>query len=65
MIISGLEANKMHFKTHCFVYKQNETGLFNYLVLQSRHLIGLFSRIYKGDFHKDVTYHQHPLFVNN
>ena len=22
MIISGLEANKMHFKTHCFVYKQ-------------------------------------------
>ena len=21
MIISGLEANKMHFKTHCFVYK--------------------------------------------
>ena len=23
MIISGLEANKMHFKTHCFVYKQS------------------------------------------
>ena len=21
--ISGLEANKMHFKTHCFVYKQS------------------------------------------
>ena len=28
-----LEANKMHFKTHCFVYKQNKTGLFNYIVL--------------------------------
>ena len=22
MIISGLEANKMHFKTHCFITKQ-------------------------------------------
>ena len=23
MIISGLEANKMHFKTQCFVYKHS------------------------------------------
>ena len=33
MIIRGLEANKMHFKTHCFVYKQSKTGLFNYIAL--------------------------------
>ena len=33
MIISGLEANKMHFKTHCFICKQSKTGLFNYIVL--------------------------------
>ena len=34
MIISGLEANKMHFNTHCFLYKQSYTGLSNYIVLQ-------------------------------
>ena len=33
MIISGLEANKIHFKTHFFVYQQSQTGLFNYIVL--------------------------------
>ena len=33
MIIKGLEANKMHFETHCFVYRQSYTGLFNYIVL--------------------------------
>ena len=33
MIITGLKANKMHFKTHCFVYKKSQTGLFNYIVL--------------------------------
>ena len=25
----------MRFKTHCFVYKQSKTGLFNYIVLHS------------------------------
>ena len=51
MIISGLEANKMHFKTHCFVYKQSQKGLFCYIVLflgrkslQSRPWIGLEQR---------------------
>ena len=33
MIINCLEANKMNFKTHCFVYKQSLTGLFNYIEL--------------------------------
>ena len=33
MIISGLEANKIQFKIHCFVYKQSKMGLFNYIVL--------------------------------
>ena len=33
MIISGSEANKMHFKTHYFVYKESKTDLFNYIVL--------------------------------
>ena len=61
MIVRGLEANKMHFKTHCFVYKKKTKWAF---VLQSRHLVGLYCRFYKGDLHEDVTY-QHPLFVNN
>ena len=37
MIISGLEAIKMHLKNHCFVYKQTKQSLmalFNYIVLQ-------------------------------
>ena len=33
MIISGFEANKIQFKTHCFVYKQSKMGHFNYIVL--------------------------------
>ena len=33
MIIIGLEANKMHFKTPCFVYKQSLMGRFYYIVL--------------------------------
>ena len=33
VIISGLEANKMNFKTHCFACKQSQTGLFIYIVL--------------------------------
>ena len=33
MTVSGLEVNKMHFKTHCFVYKQSLTGHFSYIVL--------------------------------
>ena len=33
IMINGLAANKMHFKTNCFVYKQHKMGLFNYIVL--------------------------------
>ena len=32
-LISSLEVNKMHFETHCIVYKQSKTDLFNYIVL--------------------------------
>ena len=53
MIISGLETNKMHFKTHCFVYKQSKMGV---LITLQRGFV-----IFKGFFHNDITY-QHPLF---
>ena len=54
MIISGSEANKMHFKTHYFVYKQSKTDLlitlcYTVLILmtyisQSHHWIGLYQQ---------------------
>ena len=39
MITSGLETNKIHFKTHFFVYKQSQIGPFYYIVL---HCIGFY-----------------------
>ena len=74
MIISGLEANKMHFKTQCFVYKHSKLAflitlcyivlIFMTLISQSRLGYRPTSRINKGVFHEDLTY-QHSLFVNN
>ena len=66
MIISGLEANKMYFKTALFTNKAKQAF---YIVL---HCIVFYDvnltisplQIYKMDFHEDVTY-QHSLFVNN
>ena len=74
MIISDLKANKMHFKTHCFVYKQSKTGLYSYILLHcifyevnitiwplDRPVTAEFT---KGFSHEDVTY-QHTLFLNS
>ena len=32
MIISGLEANKMHLKTHCLCLQTKIKGLYSYIV---------------------------------
>ena len=66
MIISGLEANKMYFKTALFTNKAKQAFyiVLNCIVFYDVNLTISPLKIYKMDFHEDVTY-QHSLFVNN
>ena len=56
-----LEANQMHFKTLCFVYKQRQTGLFNYIELHcilfydGNHIISPLDRPITAEFTKGCS----------
>ena len=61
MIISGLKANKMHIKTHCFDCKQTYMEILDYIVL---HCIDFYDvnltispldRLIPGEFTKEFS----------